>query len=58
MLIQLQGVAKVYEGLVPFRALTDVNLEVATGEFVAIVGQSGSGKSTLLNLIGILDRTS
>jgi len=58
MLIQLQGVAKVYEGLVPFRALTDVNLEVATGEFVAIVGQSGSGKSTLLNMIGILDRTS
>ena len=37
-------------------ALTDVTLEVARGEMIAIVGPSGSGKSTLLNLIGGLDR--
>jgi lipoprotein-releasing system ATP-binding protein len=58
MLIDLKGVAKIYAGLVPFRALSDVNLQVDTGEFAAIVGQSGSGKSTLLNLIGLLDKVS
>ena len=58
MLVDLQNAAKIYEGAIPFRALTDVNMKVDHGEFVAVVGQSGSGKSTLLNLIGLLDRVS
>ncbi|MEI7986575.1 MAG: ABC transporter ATP-binding protein [Armatimonadota bacterium] len=56
MLIEMIGVNKVYGGAVPFSALSDINLTVDRGEFVAIVGQSGSGKSTLLNIIGTLDR--
>ena len=37
-------------------ALNDINLDIAAGEYVSIMGPSGSGKSTLLNLIGLLDR--
>ena len=40
---------------VPVRALHDVSLEVATGQFLALVGRSGCGKSTLLNLAGAMD---
>ncbi len=39
-------------------ALRNVNLDLAAGEYVSIMGPSGSGKSTLLNLIGLLDRPS
>jgi putative ABC transport system ATP-binding protein len=56
-LIELDRVEKDYEtGDVVVRALVDVNLRVARGEFVAIVGTSGSGKSTMMNILGCLDR--
>jgi len=55
--VRLEGVSKVYQrGASIIRAVQRVSLEVAQGEFLAIMGPSGSGKSTLLNLIGGLDR--
>lgn len=39
-------------------ALSDVNLHVKSGEFIAIMGPSGCGKSTLLNIMGLLDNPS
>lgn len=55
-IVKLIGVNKVYlSGEVSFQALKNINLEVKTGEFIAIIGASGSGKSTLMNLIGLLD---
>ncbi len=55
-MIELRGVSKVFDGKRKVTALQDIDLEVARGEMVSIVGPSGSGKSTLLNLIGGLDR--
>ena len=56
-LIQLSDVTKRYENDGQ-PALTDVRLDIAAGEAVAVMGPSGSGKSTLLNLIAGLDRPS
>ena len=55
-MISLTGVTKLYHGKRQVAALEAVDLEIARGEMVSIVGPSGSGKSTLLNLIGGLDR--
>jgi putative ABC transport system ATP-binding protein len=58
-LIRLHHVGRVYgSGQATVHALHDVDLEVARGEFVAIMGPSGSGKSTAMNLIGCLDTPS
>ncbi len=57
-MISLAGVSKHYNGKRQVVALDAVDLEIARGEMVSIVGPSGSGKSTLLNLIGGLDRPS
>jgi putative ABC transport system ATP-binding protein len=56
-LLALQGVAKSYRnGEVVTPVLHDIDLTVAQGEYLALMGPSGSGKSTLMNLLGLLDR--
>lgn len=57
-MLKLTNVSKIYEGKVAYRALTDINLEIEKGEFVAIMGPSGSGKTTLLNIISTNDSPS
>jgi putative ABC transport system ATP-binding protein len=50
------GLSKTYRtGEVEVRALHDVDLDIARGEFIVLLGPSGSGKSTLLNILGGLD---
>jgi macrolide transport system ATP-binding/permease protein len=56
-LIELAGVGRDYgAGAQTIRALQHIDLDIQSGEFVAIVGASGSGKSTLMNILGCLDR--
>src|SRR3954470_2464752 len=58
-MIRLENIDKVYRtDRVETLALQNINLDVASGEFVSIMGPSGCGKSTLLNLIGLLDAPS
>ena len=56
-IIHLSGLSKKYEttGMKPVQALKEVDLSIAQGEMVAVIGPSGSGKSTLLQMMGALD---
>ena len=55
MMIELRGINKTYNNGAPLHVLKGIDLDVAEGEMVSIMGASGSGKSTLLSILGILD---
>ena len=56
-MIRLTGITRTFHmGDQAVYALNDINLHIASGEYVSIMGPSGSGKSTLLNIIGLLDK--
>jgi putative ABC transport system ATP-binding protein len=55
-IISMRGVTKTYgSGATAFQALKGIDLDVAPGDFVAVMGPSGSGKSTAMNILGCLD---
>jgi len=58
-IVEIRGLSKAYQRggqVVP--VLTDINLDISAGDFIALMGPSGSGKSTLLNLIAGIDKPS
>ncbi|WP_134703803.1 ABC transporter ATP-binding protein [Ammoniphilus sp. YIM 78166] len=58
-MIRLSGITKeVTQGGTPVSILQSIDLHIAAGEFISIMGPSGSGKSTLLNILGLLDEPS
>lgn len=54
-MIKFEDINKTYPGIQPLHVLKGVDMNIAEGEFVSIMGASGSGKSTMLNILGILD---
>ena len=54
-MIELRGIHKTYNNGAPLHVLKGIDLDIAEGEMVSIMGASGSGKTTLLNILGILD---
>ncbi len=57
MMIDMKNITKTYQlGEVEVPVLKGINLQIAAGDYVSIMGASGSGKSTLMNIIGCLVR--
>lgn len=54
--IETKKLSKIYEGVVPVKAVDNVSIAFKDNEFTAIVGPSGSGKTTFLNIVGGLDK--
>ena len=56
-MIELEGIYRTFlVGGEPVHALRNIDLKIAAGEYISVMGPSGSGKSTLLNVLGLLDR--